>query len=152
VTRRHANRLISIRPSGRCRYQAQTPLAQRAPDELRVPDRCWPLQYLAAAGQMACARPVPALSSPIVQSVSGDKYGPRANHSVRPAADHPLRDEPAKTRRAALDATGPVMSYCPTPSASEPIRGTKGTIGMNARPSIIAQDLSAVPAVRRNER
>ena len=152
VSRRHANRLISIRLSGRCRYQAQTPLAQRAPGELRVPDRCWPRQYFAAAGEIACARPMPTLSSRIVQSVSGDICGPRANHSVRPAADHPLRDEPAKTRRAALDTTDPAMSYCPTSSAPEPNPGTKGTIGMNARPNIIAQNLSAVPAVRGNER
>jgi len=34
VSRHHANRLISIRPSSRCRHQAQTPLAQRAFDEL----------------------------------------------------------------------------------------------------------------------
>jgi hypothetical protein len=54
-------------------------------------------------------------------------------------------------RGAALDATGPAMSYYPTPSAPEPT-GTKGTIGMTTRPSIIAQDLSAVPAVRGNER
>lgn len=101
---------------------------------------------------MACARPMPTLSSPIVHFVSGDKCGPRANHSVRPAADHPVRDEPAKTRRAALDATGPAMSYCPTPSAPEPNPGTKGTTGMTTRPSILAQDLSAVPAVRGNER
>jgi len=26
--------------------------------------------------------------------VSGDIGDPRANHSVRPAADHPVRDEP----------------------------------------------------------
>jgi hypothetical protein len=44
------------------------------------------------------------------------------------------------------------MSYHPTPSAPEPNPGTKGTIGMNTRPSIIAQDLSAVPAVKGNER
>jgi hypothetical protein len=101
---------------------------------------------------MACARPLPTLSSPIMRSVSGDIGGPRANHSVRPAADHPLRDEPAKTRRAALDAAGPAKSYYPTPSAPEPNPGTKGTIGMTTRPSILAQDLSAVHAVRGNER
>jgi hypothetical protein len=41
VSRRHANRLISIRPSGRCRYHAQTPLAQRAPGEFPVPGCRW---------------------------------------------------------------------------------------------------------------
>src|SRR5580704_1854417 len=40
------------------------------------------------------------------------------------------------------------MSYYPTPSAPEPNSGTKATIGMTTWPSIIAQDLSAVPAVR----
>jgi len=77
---------------------------------------------------------------------------PRANHPVRPAADHPVRDEPAKTRRAALDATGPARSYYPTPSAPRANPGMKGTTGMTTRPSIIARDLSAVPAVRGNER
>src|SRR5260370_27221031 len=101
---------------------------------------------------MACARPVPALSSRIVRSASGDIGGPRANHPVRPAADHPLRDEPVKTRREALGATGPAMPCYPAPSAPEPIPGTKGIIGMTTRPSILAQDLSAVPAVRGNER
>jgi hypothetical protein len=101
---------------------------------------------------MACAKPKPTFSSRIVQSVSGDIGGPRANHSVRPAADHPLRDEPAKTRRAALDATGPAMPCHPTPLGAVANLGTKGTIGMTTRPSIIAQDLSAVPAVRGNER
>jgi hypothetical protein len=152
MSRRHANRLISIRQSARRRYQAQTPLARRAPGELRVSDRRWPRQLFTAADETVSARPMPTLSSPIVQSVSGDKCGPRANHSVRPAADHPLRDEPAKTRRAALGATGPVMSYYPTPSAPEPTPGTKGTIGMTTRPSILAQDLSALLAVRGNER
>src|SRR5260370_39727171 len=101
---------------------------------------------------MACARPVPALSSRIVRSASGDIGGPRANHPVRPAADHPLRDEPVKTRRAALDATGPAMSCYPTPSAPEPIPGTKGTTGMTTRPSILAQHLSAIHAVGGDER
>ncbi len=41
VSRRHANRLISIRLSGRWRYQAQTPLAQRARGEFPVPDCRW---------------------------------------------------------------------------------------------------------------
>ena len=48
--------------------------------------------------------------------------------------------------------TGAAMSYYPTPSAPEPNPGTKGTTGMTTRPNIIAQDLSAVPAVRGNER
>src|SRR5277367_1951779 len=42
VSRRRANRVISIRLSGRCQYQAQTLLAQRAPGEFRVLDRRWP--------------------------------------------------------------------------------------------------------------
>jgi hypothetical protein len=50
VSRRQSNRLISIRQSGR--YQPQTPLAQRAPGELRVPDRRWPQQLFVAAGEM----------------------------------------------------------------------------------------------------
>jgi hypothetical protein len=33
--------LISIRPSGRRRYQAQTPLARRAPGGFPVPDYRW---------------------------------------------------------------------------------------------------------------
>jgi len=133
------------------RYQAQTPLAQRAPGDLRVPDRCWPRQYFTAAGEMVCARPMPALSSRIVQSVSGDKCGPRANHPVRPAADHPVRDEPAKTRRGTRrDRPGYVVPPDALGARANP--GTKGTIGMNTRPSILAPDLSAVPAVRGNER
>ena len=57
-----------------------------------------------------------------------------------------------KDDAAALDATGPVMSYYTTPSTPEPNPGTKGTIGMTTRPNIIAQDLSAVHAVGGNER
>jgi hypothetical protein len=74
---------------------------------------------------MACAKPMPTLSSRIVHSVSGDTCDPRANHSVRLAADHPLRDEPAKTRRTALDATGPATSYYPTPAALQPTQERK---------------------------
>jgi hypothetical protein len=95
---------------------------------------------------------MPALSSRIVRSVSGDKCGPRANHPVRPAADHPVRDEPAQTRRAALDATGPGYDVPPDALGAVASPGTKGTIGMNTRLSILAPDLSAVPAVRGNER
>jgi hypothetical protein len=94
---------------------------------------------------------MPTLSSRIVQSVSGDLCDLRANHSVRPTADHPLRDEPAKTRRAALDATGPTVSYYPMLWRSSQFRNERNR-GMNTRPNIIAQDLSAVPAVRGNER
>jgi hypothetical protein len=95
---------------------------------------------------MAYARPIPTLSSRIVQSVSGD-ICPRASHSVRPAADHPLRDEPAKTRRGTRrDRPGYVVLPDALGALANP--GTKGTIGMNTRPNIIAQDLSAVPAVR----
>jgi hypothetical protein len=90
-------------------------------------------------------------SGRIAQSVSGDKCGPRANHSVRPAADHPLRDEPAKTRRGTRrDRPGHVVLPDALGARANP--GTKGTIGMTTRPSILAQDLSAVPAVRGNER
>jgi hypothetical protein len=60
---------------------------------------------------MVYATPMPALSSRTVQSVPGGIGDLRANHPVRPAADHPLRDDPAKTRRAALDAAGPARPY-----------------------------------------
>src|SRR5258705_1483144 len=101
---------------------------------------------------MARARPMPALSGRIVRSVPDGIGGPRANHSVRPAADHPVRDEPAKTRRAALDATGPARSCYPTPSPPEPNPGTKGATGMTTRPSILARELPAVPAVSGDDR
>src|ERR1700750_433402 len=50
---------------------------------------------------------MPTFPTRIVRPVSGDIGDPRANHSVRPASGHPVRNEPAKTRRAALDATAP---------------------------------------------
>jgi pimeloyl-ACP methyl ester carboxylesterase len=57
---------------------------------------------------------MPIFPTRIVQPMSGDIGDPRANHSVRPASGHPVRNEPAKTRRAALGATAPATSYYPT--------------------------------------
>ena len=42
---------------------------------------------------------------------------PYGSPDLRPASGHPVRNEPAKTRRAALDATAPATSYYPTPTA-----------------------------------
>ena len=37
---------------------------------------------------------MPTFPTRIVQPVSGDMRDPRANHSVRPASGHPVRNEP----------------------------------------------------------
>jgi hypothetical protein len=93
---------------------------------------------------------MPTLSSRIVQSCLATyapapitRFGRRritrfGTNLQRRGARHSTR--PARLCRI-TDALGAVANT-----------GTKGTIGMNTRPNIIAQDLSAVPAVRGNER
>ena len=76
------------------------------PSDIDSAIRSMPVSAADAAGA-ACARPVPTFPTRIVQPVSGDMRDPRANHPVRPASGHPVRTEPAKTRRAALDVTAP---------------------------------------------
>jgi len=59
---------------------------------------------------MACARPMPALSSRIVQTVSGDTGDPAP---ITPISRRRITrfGTNLQTRGAALDATGPAMSY-----------------------------------------
>jgi hypothetical protein len=64
-----------------------------------------------------------------------------------PASGRTCKDEARGTRR---DRPGHVVLPDALGALANP--GTKGTTGMNTRPNIIAQDLSAVPAVRGNER
>jgi hypothetical protein len=151
VSRRHANRLISIRPSGRCRHQAQTPLAQHAPGELRVPDCRWPRQLSLTAGEIACAKPKPTLSSRIVYSVSGDKCGPAP--ITRFGRRRITRFGTNLQRRGARHSTRPARLGRTTrrPRRSSESKN-EGTTGMNTRPNIIAREPPAVPAVRGDDR
>ncbi len=100
---------------------------------------------------MACARPMPTLSSRIVQSVSGDLCDPAQSFGSAgggsPASGRTCKDEARGTPR---NRPGYVVPPDALGALANP--GTKGTTGMNTRPNIIAQELSAVPAVRGNER
>ena len=109
MSRRHANRVISIRQSGRCRDQAQTPLAQCAPGELREPDRCWPRQYFAgqarsrAPGRCDAFQPHRAVRvrrqmRPARQSLGSAGGGsPASERTCKDEARHSMR--PPRLRR-----------------------------------------------------
>ena len=86
--------------------------------------------------------PMSALSSRIVQSVYGDKCGPapvtRFGRRRITGFGTNLQDEARGTRR---DRPGYVVLPDVLGALANP--GTRGTIGMNTRPNIIAQDPSA---------
>jgi hypothetical protein len=86
---------------------------------------------------------MPTLPTRIVQPVPITRFGGGGS----PASGRTCIDEARGTRR---DRPGYVVLPDALGARANP--ETKGTIGMTTRPNITAQDLSAVPAVRGNER
>src|SRR5260370_17663906 len=67
-------------------------------------------------------------------SASGDKCDPRANRSVRPAADHPVRDEPAKTPDNSRSSGGePVSDVTHEADPSSPGGSASPGAGVSSR-------------------
>jgi hypothetical protein len=93
---------------------------------------------------------MPTLSSRIVWSVSGDKCG--LAPITRFGRRRITRFGTNLQRRGAVRRDRPGYVVLPDALGALANPGTKGTIGMNTRPNIIARELPAVPAVRGNER